>query len=94
MVSVNKAQFFYPDKLNVLRDYLDRVIEADIPLRPPYGIVLNRGGAMLDPRSEGYLAAPTFQTFYQELMYLDGCGHHFMLATAIFHKFYFNNKSP
>lgn len=66
--NVYKAQFFDPEKLNVLRDYLDRVTEADIPLRPPYGIVLNRGGAMLDPRSEGYLAAPTFQTFYQELM--------------------------
>ena len=66
--NVYKAQFFDPEKLPVLRDYLERVAEADIPLRPPYGIVLNRGGAMLDPRSEGYLAAPTFQTFYQELM--------------------------
>lgn len=35
---------------------------------PPYGIVLNRGGAMLDPRSEGYLAAPSFQGFYREMM--------------------------
>lgn len=66
--NVYRAQFFDPDKLNILRDYLDRVADADIPLRPPYGIVLNRGGAMLDPRSEGYLAAPTFQTFYQDLM--------------------------
>ena len=47
---------------------MDRVADAGIPLRPPYGIVLNRGGAMLDPRSEGYLAAPTFQAFYQDLM--------------------------
>ena len=66
--NVYKAQFFDPDKLPILRDYLDRVADADIPLRPPYGIVLNRGGAMLDPRSEGYLAAPTFQAFYQDLM--------------------------
>lgn len=66
--NVYKAQFFDPDKLPVLRNYLEKVADADIPLRPPYGIVLNRGGAMLDPRSEGYLAAPTFQTFYKELM--------------------------
>jgi len=51
-----------------MRDYLDKVADADIPLRPPYGIALNRGGAMLDSRSEGYLAAPTFQAFYQDLM--------------------------
>jgi len=66
--SVYKAQFFDPEKLVLLRDYMDRVAAAGIPLRPPYGIVLNRGGAMLDPRSEGYLAAPKFQAFYQDLM--------------------------
>lgn len=66
--NVYKAQFFDPEKLPVLRDYMDRVADAGIPLRPPYGIVLNRGGAMLDKRSEGYLAAPTFQAFYKELM--------------------------
>ncbi|MEO0410832.1 MAG: 2OG-Fe(II) oxygenase [Pseudomonadota bacterium] len=66
--NVYKAQFFDPEKLSALRDYMDRVADAEIPLRPPYGIVLNRGGAMLDPRSEGYLAAPTFQAFYQDLM--------------------------
>lgn len=65
---VYKAQFFDPERLQDLRAYLERVAAADIPLRPPYGIVLNRGGAMLDPRSEGYLAAPTFQAFYQDLM--------------------------
>ncbi len=65
---VYKAQFFDPENLAVLRDYMDRVSSADIPLRPPYGISLNRGGAMLDPRSEGYLAAPTFQSFYRGLM--------------------------
>lgn len=33
-----------------------------------HGIVLNRGGAMLDPRSVGHLAAPMFQAFYRNLM--------------------------
>ncbi|SLN66993.1 hypothetical protein ROA7450_03556 [Roseovarius albus] len=65
---VYQAQFFDPEHLPVLRDYLDEVANADIPLRPPYGISLNRGGAMLDPRSEGYLAAPQFQSFYNDLM--------------------------
>ena len=51
-----------------MRSYLDNVADAEIPLRPPYGIVLNRHGAMLDPRSEGYLAAPNFQIFYRELL--------------------------
>lgn len=65
---VFEAHFFDPARLSVLRDYLETVADADIPLRPPYGISLNRGGAMLDPRSEGYLAAPNFQTFYRGLM--------------------------
>lgn len=65
---VYEAQFFDPTRLAVLRDYLERVADAEIPLRPPYGISLNRGGAMLDSRSEGYLAAPRFQSFYRELM--------------------------
>lgn len=65
---VYQAQFFNPERLAELRGYLDKVADAKIPLRPPYGIALNRGGAMLDQRSEGYLAAPGFQEFYQELM--------------------------
>jgi len=65
---VYEAQFFDPERLAVLRNYLDLVVQAQIPLRPPYGISLNRGGAMLDSRSEGYLAAPNFQSFYQNLM--------------------------
>ena len=65
---VYKAQFFDPEKLVVLRGYLDKVAGADIPLRPPYGISLNRAGAMLDPRSEGHLGAPGFQAFYTGLM--------------------------
>ena len=65
---VYKAQFFDPERLKDLRAYLDSAFDAGIPLRPPYGIVLNRGGTLLDPRSEGYLAAPTFQDFYRDLM--------------------------
>lgn len=65
---VYKAQFFDPEKLAVLRGYMEKAANADIPLRPPYGISLNRAGAMLDPRSEGYLGAPSFQTFYGGLM--------------------------
>ena len=65
---VYKAQFFNPEKLAILRDYMDNAANAEIPLRPPYGISLNRAGAMLDPRSEGYLAAPNFQKFYRGLM--------------------------
>ena len=65
---VYKAQFFDPERLGDLRAYLDQVADAGIPLRPPYGIALNRGGAMLDSRSEGYLAAPGFQAFYRDLM--------------------------
>jgi len=65
---VYETQFFDPEKLSVLRDYMAAAADADIPVRPPYGISLNRGGAMLDPRSQGYLAAPNFQTFYAGLM--------------------------
>ena len=65
---VFEAQFMDVDALASLRDYLNDAADANIPLRPPYGIVLNRGGAMLDPRSEGYLAAPSFQAFYRKLM--------------------------
>lgn len=65
---VFQAQFFDMNKLADLRDYLDAVADAGIPTRPPYGIALNRHGAMLDPRSTGYLAAPAFQAFYHTLM--------------------------
>lgn len=60
-------QFFDPERLAELRAYLEDVWDAQIPLRPPYGIVLNRRGAMLDQRSDGYLAAPSFQKFYREM---------------------------
>ncbi|MCH1515597.1 MAG: 2OG-Fe(II) oxygenase [Alphaproteobacteria bacterium] len=65
---VYSAQFFDPAQLYRLRDYLEQAMAAGIPLRPPYGIALNRGGVMLDPRSAGNLAAPQFQAFYEELM--------------------------
>lgn len=65
---VYKSQFFDPEKLINLRNYLESIADAKIPLKPPYGIVLNRHGAMLDPRSEGYLAAPGFQHFYSQLL--------------------------
>lgn len=65
---VFQFQFFDPDRLFELRNYMEKVWDAQIALRPPYGIVLNRRGAMLDSRSEGYLAAPSFQAFYQELL--------------------------
>ena len=56
--------FFNLNELKQLNEYLTKIENANIPIRPPYGIVLNRKGAMLDPRSEGYLAAPSFQKFY------------------------------
>lgn len=65
---VFQCQFFDPERLLDLRKYLDQVADANIPMRPPYGIALNRRGAMLDPRSEGFLAAPSFQMFYRELL--------------------------
>lgn len=65
---VYMAQFFDPEKLSDLRHYLNEVAHAGIPLKPPYGIVLNRHGAMLDERSEGYLAAPKFQVFYRQIL--------------------------
>ncbi|GAB3485220.1 2OG-Fe(II) oxygenase [Marinomonas epiphytica] len=65
---VYQAQFFDVERLSELRDYLESVWNANIPLRPPYGIALNRRGAMLDKRSEGYLAAPSFQALYQSLL--------------------------
>ena len=65
---VYEAQFFDPDRLVHLRQYLAKAEASGIPVRPPYGISLNRGGAMLDCRSDGYFAAPRFQEFYSGLM--------------------------
>ncbi len=61
-------QFFDPERLADLRGELEAMWDAGIPMRPPYGIVLNRKGAMLDLRSDGSLAAPSFQAFYRLLM--------------------------
>ena len=65
---VFQCQFFDPERLSDLREYLETIQAAKIPLRPPYGIALNRFGAMLDERSDGFLAAPNFQDFYNTLL--------------------------
>ncbi|SEK46442.1 hypothetical protein SAMN04487910_0587 [Aquimarina amphilecti] len=62
------AQFFDLERLADFRNYLEDVVNSEIPRRAPYGIQLNRYGIMLDPRSEGHLAAPNFQDFYNTMM--------------------------
>ena len=62
---VYSIQFFDVERLAEFRNYLEAVANSKIPARPPYGIQLNRYGFMLDPRSEGHLAAPNFQAFYK-----------------------------
>ena len=65
---VYTVQFFDLERLADFRNYLEAVVNANIPTRPPYGIQLNRHGFMLDERSEGHLAAPNFQKFYNDMM--------------------------
>lgn len=65
---VYTAQFFDLERLAEFRNYLEAAANSKIPARPPYGIQLNRYGFMLDPRSEGHLAAPNFQIFYNDIM--------------------------
>ncbi|SIS72454.1 hypothetical protein SAMN05421766_103634 [Zobellia uliginosa] len=65
---VYSAQFFDLDRLTDFRNYLEAVANSRVPKRAPYGIQLNRYGMMLDPRSEGHLAAPNFQAFYNDIM--------------------------
>ncbi|MBQ4915065.1 2OG-Fe(II) oxygenase [Maribacter sp. MMG018] len=65
---VYSAQFFDLDRLAEFRKYLEATVNSEIPRRAPYGIQLNRYGVMLDPRSEGHLAAPNFQAFYNDIM--------------------------
>ncbi len=65
---VYTTQFFDIERLAEFRNYLETVVNSQIPKRAPYGIQLNRYGIMLDPRSEGHLAAPNFQTFYNAIM--------------------------
>jgi len=62
------AQFFDVERLAEFRNYLEAGANSQIPKRAPYGIQLNRYGVMLDPRSEGHLAAPNFQAFYNDMM--------------------------
>ena len=62
------AQFFDLERLAEFRKYLEAVANSQIPKRAPYGIQLNRYGMMLDPRSEGHLATPNFQAFYNNMM--------------------------
>jgi len=66
--NVYSAQFFDVERISEFRNYLKDVVNSQIPKRAPYGIQLNRYGMMLDPRSEGYLAAPNFQAFYNDIM--------------------------
>jgi len=65
---VYQGQLFDPAQLSTLRRYLQAIADANIPIRPPYGIALNSNGAMLDARSLGYLATPNFQAFYHKVM--------------------------
>ncbi|ANH60739.1 2OG-Fe(II) oxygenase [Dokdonia donghaensis] len=62
------AQFFDLNRLADFRNYLEALANSGVPKRAPYGIQLNRYGMMLDPRSEGHLAAPHFQAFYNDMM--------------------------
>ena len=62
------AQFFDVERLAEFRKYLEDAVNSEIPKRAPYGIQLNRYGMMLDERSEGHLAAPSFQAFYNDMM--------------------------
>ncbi|KAL3923991.1 MAG: hypothetical protein SGILL_001317 [Bacillariaceae sp.] len=56
------------EQIKKIQQWFQLVQQAGIPTRPPYGIVLNRKGVMIDPRSVGYYAAPDFQTFYKMLV--------------------------
>lgn len=62
------VEFFDTAQIHKLQQWFTAVHTAGIPTRPPYGIVLNRKGVMIDRRSVGYYAAPDFQTFYQLLV--------------------------
>lgn len=61
------CQLLDPSQIHRIRAHFDRAEHAGIPVRQPYGIVLNRKGFMLDERSAGYFAAPGFQAFYKFL---------------------------
>lgn len=86
---VYSAQFFDVERLAEFRNYLEAAVSSKIPVRPPYGIQLNRYGIMLDPRSEGYLAAPNFQAFYNDIM------NHYMrpIARLLLGTYGFDNQT-
>ncbi|NJB35672.1 2OG-Fe(II) oxygenase [Croceivirga sp. JEA036] len=65
---VYETQFFDLERLADFRTYLEDAVKSGIPKRAPYGIQLNRYGMMLDSRSVGHLAAPSFQAFYNAIM--------------------------
>jgi len=65
---VYSVQFLDLGEIHKLRQWFDAAAESGIPIRPPYGIVLNRKGFMIDPRSVGYWAAPGFQAFYKDIL--------------------------
>lgn len=65
---VYSIQFFDLEKIHIIRQWFDAAAESGIPIRPPYGIVLNRKGFMMDPRSVGYWASPEFQLFYKDVL--------------------------
>jgi hypothetical protein len=65
---VVQCPFFDSAGIAAVRSYMRAAADAGIPVRPPYGIVLNREGAMLDPRSAGFLAPPAFQALYEQIV--------------------------
>ena len=65
---VYAIQFFDLNEIHKIQEWFAAVSESGIPTRPPYGIVLNRQGFMIDPRSIGYLGSPKFQDFYMNTL--------------------------
>lgn len=71
---VYAIQFLDMEKVHQVRKWFDAVapneerLRGNIPVRPPYGIVLNRKGMMTDPKSVGYVASPSFQEWYRDLI--------------------------
>ena len=65
---VYAAQFLDLSQIHKLQAWFEAAAESGIPVRPPYGIVLNRKGFMMDERSVGFWAAPAIQEFYQRIL--------------------------
>ena len=66
--NVYGIQFFDLQRLHKLQEWFVAIQNSGIPTRPPYGIVLNRKGCMIDSRSVGYVASPKFQSFYMDIL--------------------------